>query len=96
LRYFFHIFSETVLADDTGTELPDLQIAEDEAVMMAGQILRDRRSGALWKGTPFRMQITDSPTPGHGQTFFTLHFTACEPGASDARKSQADNPCGNI
>jgi hypothetical protein len=39
-RYFFNVEDHRTAIDVVGTELPDLNAARDEAVVMSGEILR--------------------------------------------------------
>lgn len=72
-RYFFHVHDGISVLDDTGTELADIAAARAEAIDMSGQILKDGSIGELWKGVPWRVEVTDSPDPG-GRMFFVLNF----------------------
>ncbi|MBZ9676867.1 DUF6894 family protein [Mesorhizobium sp. ES1-1] len=71
-RYHFHVDDGTLLADNEGTELPDLQAARAEAVSAAGELLRDL-DGALWEGDKtWIMHVTDQDDI----LLFTLSFSA--------------------
>ena len=74
-RYFFHVHDGQSIFDDTGTELADISAAKAEALRLAGGLLKDGQAGELfWSGTPWRLEVTDSPNPG-GRTFFALQFS---------------------
>jgi uncharacterized protein DUF6894 len=76
-HYYFHLENGQILLDDTGLELRDIAVAQNEALRASGEILRAgaRATATLWNGTPWRMWVTDKPN-GEGKTFFTLRFSA--------------------
>ena len=44
-RYYFHVRDGLYSPDEDGTDLPDLQSAKRQAVAVAGELLRDSKSG---------------------------------------------------
>jgi hypothetical protein len=76
-RYFFHIQDGASLPDETGTELADIEDAKVAAVQLAAGILKDIPMGAIWNGTPWRLEVSDSPKPD-GRTLLVLHISATE------------------
>jgi hypothetical protein len=76
-HYYFHLENGQILLDDTGLELRDIAVAQNEALRASGEILRAGAgaTATLWNGTPWRMWVTDKPN-GEGKTFFTLRLSA--------------------
>jgi hypothetical protein len=70
-RYFFHVIDGKFLVDTQGTDLPDLAAARNEAIVAAGEILRDAGRSA-WNGAEWQMHVTDS----NKKTVLKLTFTA--------------------
>jgi hypothetical protein len=71
-RYYFIIDNGSLIPDDDGTELPDLQTAQSEAVKAAGELLKDLH-GRLWEGErTWQMHVTDA----QHMLLFSLSFTA--------------------
>jgi len=72
-RYYFDVYDGTALPDAEGTELPDLASARNEAVRLAGALLRDSpetfRTGEEW-----HMDVFDDA----GLLQFTLTFFATD------------------
>lgn len=66
-RYFFNIQDGQDIADDTGTVCADAIEARAEAVVAAGEMLRDL-DGRFWQISDWRMQVTDE----QGATVCTL------------------------
>ena len=76
-RYYFHVEDDSTVIDRVGTVLPDLPAARNEAVVTAGEILRDGSAASLWTGKPWRMWVTEAPDPG-AKILFSLRFSATE------------------
>jgi hypothetical protein len=76
-RYFFHVEDHHTSFDEDGIELPGIEVARQQALQAAGDMLRDGAGTSVWDGKPFRMWVTDQPD-GRGTTFFTLWFSATE------------------
>jgi hypothetical protein len=76
-HFYFHVEDGETVLDDTGVELRDVAAAQDEALYVSGEAIKDGlfASTALWNGTPWRMWVTDEPN-GEGNTFFTLLLSA--------------------
>jgi hypothetical protein len=72
-RYFFHVIDGTDVRDEDGTELPDIYVAQTEAIRLTGEILRDM-GGRFWNGTEWRLEVSDQ----QGRVLFVLHFSAEE------------------
>ena len=66
-RYFFNRTDGYVDNDDVGTELPDLDTARIQAVVFAGESLKDDPS-KVWAGHDFRVEVTDEA----GRLVFTV------------------------
>ena len=75
-RYYFHVEDGRSTLDDTGLELSDIAAARNEALRTTGDLLKGgpHSAATLWKGTPWRLWVTDRPN-GDGKTFFTLCFS---------------------
>ena len=72
-RYFFNIDDGYSEPDDTGTEFPDIYIAQSEAIRMSGEVIREL-SARLWGGPDWRLEVTDE----YGTSLFVLCFSAEE------------------
>ena len=72
-RYFFHVHDGSSLPDDEGTELRDLYAAQEEAIRLSGELLRDM-GGRFWDGAVWNLEVTDEA----GRILFTLRFSAVE------------------
>jgi hypothetical protein len=72
-RYFFDVHDGTDVRDLDGTELPDMYIAQAEAIRMSGEILREMGAN-FWDGTEWRLEVTDES----GKVLFVLRFSAEE------------------
>ena len=70
-RYFFSVIDGRDYTDTEGSELPDLAAAQAEAIVTAGEMLRDS-TGNVWSGHEWRMNVSDEG----GTTVLSLHFTA--------------------
>jgi hypothetical protein len=71
--YFFHVRDGYSQPDDEGTELPDIYIAQREAIRMSGEILREM-AGKSWDGTEWKLSVSDEC----GKVLFVLRFSAEE------------------
>ena len=72
-RYFFHVIDGTSVRDEDGTELPDIYVAQAEAIRLSGEVLRDM-GARFWDGTEWRLEVADEG----GRVLFTLRFSAEE------------------
>ena len=77
-RYFFHVDNGKFIADQSGTELPDLAAARREAVRSAGQMIDDTQQSFWEHMTPWNMHVTDSDD----RLLFTLSFSTKIPSGS--------------
>ena len=78
-RYYFHILDGTALLDETGEELADIEAARKEAVQLIAGVLRGGVLPGFWDGAPWRLVVTDNPTPTAGRTYFVVSFSAMPP-----------------
>jgi hypothetical protein len=84
-RYFFHVIDGYTAHDSEGTELPDIYAAQEQAIHMSGEILRDM-GGKFWNGTEWKLEVADE----HGQSLFVLRFSAEEqPLLTDLRRGSS-------
>ena len=72
-RYFFHIHYGCSIRDPEGTELPDIYVAQAEAVRLSGALLRDL-GAKFWDEKDWKLEVTD----GLDQTLFILTFSVEE------------------
>jgi hypothetical protein len=72
-RYFFHVIDGYTARDTDGTELRDIYAAQEQAIQMSGEILRDM-GGKFWNGTEWKLEVADE----QGQILFALRFSAEE------------------
>jgi len=77
-RFYFHIVDGSSIADDTGEELPSIDAAKIEAARLAGAVLSEGIADEIWKGSPWRVVVSDNPSLGGGRTFLTLTLSAQE------------------
>jgi hypothetical protein len=70
-RYFFHVHDDVDIIDNEGTELSGSDEARAEAVVAAGEMLRDV-GGRFWNSRDWRLWVTDDA----GQTVCALRFSA--------------------
>jgi hypothetical protein len=70
-RYFFHVRDGVDITDVDGTELAGLSQAREQAVVAAGEAIRDM-GGRFWAGELWEMNVTDES----GATVCALRFTA--------------------
>lgn len=68
--YHFNVEDGVSLPDDEGHELPDLDTAKREAVVLAGALIREL-GAEFWKGREWRMCVTDHD----GRQLFKLRFS---------------------
>ena len=71
--YYFHVYDGYSKLDTDGTELPDIYTAQDEAIRLSGEILREE-AGKFWNNTDWRLEVTDAS----GAVLFVLRFSAHE------------------
>jgi hypothetical protein len=69
-RFFFHVQDGSTFLDDEGTELPDTNVARQEAIRASGEMIREV-PGTIRSGLGWRMWVTDEPQ-GLGKPVFTL------------------------
>ena len=72
-RYFFHVHDGSSIKDKEGTELPDIFAAQEEAIHLSGELLREM-GGKFWNGEEWSLDVTDEA----GRILFTLRFSAEE------------------
>ncbi len=70
-RYHFNVSDGQDMPDLDGHELPDLESARNEAVALAGALLKDHGQ-KFWSGQTWHMDVTDHT----GLLLFRLDFTA--------------------
>jgi hypothetical protein len=69
-RYFFNIHDSQNLPDNDGTVFPGPEAAREQAVILAGEVLKDL-DGKFWNAREWRMVVTDE----QGATVCTLTFS---------------------
>ena len=69
-RYFFHVKDSAVSLDDDGVEFSSLSEARAQAVVAAGEAIRDL-GGQFWPSEAWHMWVTDET----GATVCTLDFS---------------------
>ncbi|MEO6339462.1 MAG: hypothetical protein ABIO39_05455 [Caulobacteraceae bacterium] len=72
-RYFFDITDGTYTPDLLGTELPGLEAARLEAVVLSGALLRDNPA-KFWSAETWLIEVKDE----EALVLFTLSFMATE------------------
>ena len=72
-RYFFHVIDGREIRDEEGIELPNIYVAQAEAICLCGEVLRDM-GARFWNGTEWRLEVEDE----QAQVLFVLHFSAEE------------------
>lgn len=72
-RYFFHVYDGSSDIDQEGTELPDIYAAQEEAIRLSGELLREM-GGKFWDGAVWSLEVTDEA----GRILFILRFSAEE------------------
>jgi hypothetical protein len=70
-RYFFHVRESVDMIDRVGNEFSGSEEALREAVVAAGEMLRDV-GGRFWNNREWRMWVTDEA----GATVCALRFSA--------------------
>jgi hypothetical protein len=70
-RYYFNVADGHDIVDTDGTELADAREARAQAIITAGEILRDEGTN-YWHGTEWTMRVTDD----QDDPVFTLRFSA--------------------
>ncbi|MDP4002927.1 hypothetical protein [Methylobacterium sp. NEAU K] len=66
-RFYFHVFSGRTVIDTTGIDLPDAALAREEAVRLAGTLLKEEAS-TIALGQSWEMSVTE----GDGRVLFRL------------------------
>lgn len=69
-RFFFHVHDGQEIADEDGVELAGLAEARAQAVVTAGEMLKDI-DGQFWNGPEWRMRVTDA----EGATVCTIRIS---------------------
>lgn len=72
-RFYFHVSDSRDYPDLQGTELPDLESAQREAVRFSGQLLA-KAADTFWNSQEWHMRVTDDAD----LTLFTLMFIGTE------------------
>jgi hypothetical protein len=70
-RYFFNVRDGVNLIDNEGTVLSDVEEAREQAVVAAGEAIKDMGC-KFWAGEVWEMNVTDES----GATVCALTFTA--------------------
>jgi len=70
-RYFFHVIDGKDFIDEDGTELAGIDEARTQAIIMAGEILKEV-GPTLWHGAKWHMDVLDEA----GVTVVRLNFSA--------------------
>ena len=70
-RYFFHVQDGTSVPDDDGVELRDGEEAREQAVVAAGEALRNT-GRKFWSSGEWAMHVVDES----GETVCRLRFSA--------------------
>lgn len=72
-RYFFHIIDGRDMRDEEGTELPDIYVAQSQAIYLTGEVLRDM-GARFWDRGGWRLEVEND----RAQILFVLHVLAEE------------------
>jgi len=72
-RYFFNVFDGADVIDEDGTDLPDMYVAQAQAIRMSGELLREM-GVKYWDGTHWRMEVSNIK----GKILFVLQLSAHE------------------
>lgn len=72
-RYFFHVGDGFSTKDNEGVELSDIATAQEEAIRLSGELLREM-DGNFWHGTAWSLEVTDEAR----RVLLTLRFSAEE------------------
>jgi hypothetical protein len=70
-RYFFHVRDSEDIPDEVGTDLLDDSAAMAEAIMLAGELLRDL-GGGFWSGDHWLLSVVT----GDGREVCELNISA--------------------
>jgi hypothetical protein len=70
-RFYFHVRDGRDFIDDEGHELPSLDEAREQAVIAAGEAIRDLGK-RFWAGEEWRMDVADES----GETVCSLTFSS--------------------
>ena len=70
-RFFFNVSDGADLLDDEGIVLPNVAAARSQAMITAGELLRER-GRRFWTGVDWRMTVRDEA----GATVCSLRFMA--------------------
>jgi hypothetical protein len=73
-RYYFDLADHDDDEDDVGVELENADAARVEAVVFAGDYLRDN-PGLVWDGTRFSVRVRDED----GRRLYSVEVSAKEP-----------------
>lgn len=73
--YHFHVDNGTFIPDPAGTDLPNLDAAQVEAVRAAGEMINDTKQSFWTHKTPWIMHVTDD----RNRLLFSLQFAAKGP-----------------
>ncbi|MCT2577693.1 MAG: hypothetical protein E5X23_09225 [Mesorhizobium sp.] len=73
--YHFHVDNGTFIPDPAGTDLPNLDAAQVEAVRAAGEMINDTKQSFWTHKTPWIMHVTDD----RNRLLFSLQFAAKVP-----------------
>jgi hypothetical protein len=57
-RYFFHVHDGKDMPDNVGTNFPNDEAAENEAVVLAGEMLKEL-DGDFWNESNWRLEVLD-------------------------------------
>ena len=83
-RYFFHITDGHTSPDAEGSVLPDIYTAQEQAIRLAGEQLREMIA-RFWNGPEWSLEVADE----EGKILFAVRFSAEEcPAASHALPDQ--------
>ena len=77
-RYFFHVDDGFSTKDAEGTKLPDIFAAQEQAIGLSGELLREM-GAKFWNGTAWSLTVTDETE----RVLFILRFSADEGTAVD-------------
>lgn len=69
--YFFNVHDGRDITDDVGSELPDLAAVRREALLTAGELLKEGGAADLWAGEEWMMVVNDDT----GAEVLTLRFS---------------------
>jgi hypothetical protein len=79
-RYFFHVVDGTELADQEGTELPDLEHARIQGARLLGTLLADQPA-EFWSTAPWLVRVADE----RGQVLAVIRIEAAQKGGLPPR-----------